>query len=145
MENQRYRSLVAVYAMVVNEQDQILLLRRFHTGFRDGYYDMPAGHLEEGETLRQATLRELEEEAGLKAKADDLEFIELLHRFSKDRVYIDVFFRVKQWTGEAVIQEPDKCDYLSWFPMNALPEMVVPHQRDVINDRLTSRTYREIL
>ena len=64
---ERYRSLVAVYAMVVNDRKEILLLRRMNTGYRDGFYDMPAGHLEEGETLREGTIRELEEETGLKA------------------------------------------------------------------------------
>lgn len=42
METEHYRSLVAVYAMVLNDQGEILLLRRVNTGYRDGFYDMPA-------------------------------------------------------------------------------------------------------
>lgn len=145
MEKQRYRSLVAVYAVVMNERNEILLLRRANTGYRDGYYDLPAGHLEEGETLRQATLRELKEETGLEAHEDDLEFLELLHRFSADRVYLDVFFRVQTWVGEAAIKEPEKCDHLGWFSVDALPEMIVPHHRLVIDDRATKAAYREIV
>ncbi|MBM3205138.1 NUDIX domain-containing protein [Candidatus Uhrbacteria bacterium] len=130
--------------MVVNEKNEMLLLRRANTGYRDGFYDMPAGHLEEKETLRQATVRELKEETGLVATEDDLEFLEILHRFSTARDYIDVFFRVKKWTGEAAIQEPEKCDHLGWFPIDAPPEMIVPHQRSVIQDRLNNTTYREV-
>ena len=37
MEKEHYRSLVAVYAMIVNEANEILLLRRANTGYRDGY------------------------------------------------------------------------------------------------------------
>lgn len=141
---EHHRSLVAVYAMVINDQEEILLLRRANTGYRDGYYDMPAGHLQDGETLREATVRELREEAGVHADLDDLEFVELLHRFSSDRVYIDVFFRIKKWTGAPSIQEPQKCDDMAWFPLAALPEMIVPHQRCVLVDRATCNLYREI-
>ncbi len=143
-KEERYRSLVAVYVMVVNDRDEILLLRRANTGYRNGQYDMPAGHLEEGETLRQATLRELKEETGLIASEDHLEFIELLHRFCGDRVYLDVFFRVNQWKGEATIMETSKCDHLAWFPLAALPENIVPHQNQVIQDRINDCMYREI-
>jgi 8-oxo-dGTP diphosphatase len=145
MEPQRYRSLVAVYAVVMNVQNKILLLRRANTGYRDGYYDMPAGHLEEGETLRHATLRELKEETGLQANEEDVEFIELLHRFSHDRVYVDVFFRINKWTGEAMIKETEKCDHMDWFSLDDLPEMIVPHQGRVIKDHAVGITYREIV
>ena len=144
METERYRSLVAVYVMAINDQEEILLLRRAHTGYRDGYYDMPAGHLEEGETLRQAALRELKEETGLTASEDQLEFVELLHRMSTDRVYLDIFFQVKQWKGDAIIMEPSKCDHLAWFPLERLPENIVPHQHQVIKDKVEHCPYREI-
>ena len=145
MEKERYRSLVAVYLIAINDRQEILLLRRANTGYRDGYYDMPAGHLEKDETLRQAAIRELKEETGLSASEDDLEFVELIHRMStNERVYLDVFFQVKRWKGEAAIMEPSKCDDLNWFPLEALPENVVPHQRQVMQDRTEHLSYREI-
>lgn len=143
MEKERYRSLVAVYVVVINDRQEILLLRRANTGYRDGYYDMPAGHLEDSETLRQAALRELKEETGLDASEEDLVFLELLHRFAGERVYLDVFFRAKQWEGNASIMEPSKCDHLAWFPFESLPK-IVPHQVQVIQDRKTNCSYREI-
>lgn len=144
MQTEHYRSLVAVYVMVVNARNEILLLRRMNTGYRDGFYDMPAGHLEGGETLRQAAARELKEETGLTTSEDDLEFIELLHRTSTDRVYLDVFFQVKQWEGNAEIMEPLKCDDLAWFSLDALPEKIVPHQLQVLKDKVEHCAYREI-
>lgn len=138
-----YRSLVAVYAIVINDKEEILLLRRHNTGYRDGFYDMPAGHLEENEWLREATARELFEETGLQTTVDDLEFVELLHRVSSSgRTYLDVFFYVKQWTGNATIQEPEKCDDLGWFPLSDLPKLV-PHQHQTLSDRIKQIHYRE--
>lgn len=145
MEKERYRSLVAVYLIAINDRREILLLRRANTGYRDGYYDMPAGHLEKGETLRQSAIRELKEETGLSALEDDLEFVELLHRVSTDeRVYLDVFFQVKQWIGVADIMEPSKCDDLKWFSLEELPQNIVPHQLQVMQDRAEPLFYREI-
>ena len=141
----KYRSLVAVYAMLVNERNEVLLGRRCNTGFRNGYYDMPAGHLEDGETLREGAVRELLEEAGVKALVDDLELVELSHRKSTDnRVYVDVFFKVKKWEGEPSIQEPEKCDHMAWFSVDGLPEMMVPYQKKALIDRMDGKRYREV-
>lgn len=143
MQNQHYRSLVAVYALVINEQNEILLLRRANTGFCDGFYAMPAGHLEEGETLRQAVVRELKEEVGILAKEEDAEFVQLCHRFSQDRVYLDVFFRIRVWSGEVVNNEPEKCDHIDFFPTDSLPQPIVSYQHRVIEDCRTHCVYRE--
>lgn len=145
MKPEKYRSLVAVYAILVNDKNEVLLGRRFNTGFRDGYYNVPAGHLEDGETLREAVARELMEEVGIKASVDELSLIELSHnKASDDRVYLDVFFAVKKWEGEPGIQEPEKCDHLAWFPMDALPEKVVPYQRAALLDIANGKVYREV-
>lgn len=145
MNDEKYRSLVAAYVMMVNDKNELLLARRINTGYRDGFYDMPAGHLEDGETLTEAAARELLEETGVKASVEDFEFVEVLHRKStENRVYIDFFFRVKRWEGEPSIQETDKCDHMAWFPMDALPENIVPHQKYILTDRAESRVYREV-
>jgi mutator protein MutT len=142
---EKYRSLVAAYVMVMNNKNEILLARRINTGYRDGFYDMPAGHLEAEETLTQAAARELKEETGLDAKPEDMEFVQLLHRESTDdRQYLDVFFKAKKWNGEPHIVEPDKCDDMRWFPLDALPENVVPHQRRVLESLKQGTRYQEM-
>ena len=51
---------------VLLEQDGcVLLMRRAGTGFFDGLYSLPGGHVEEGETLRATAVREMREELGI--------------------------------------------------------------------------------
>ena len=57
----RYQSKIAVFLVLTRETKdgtEILLQRRYNTGFMDGMYDMAAsGHVEKGETLSQAVVR----------------------------------------------------------------------------------------
>ena len=54
---------VAVYLLLLRE-GQVLLLRRHNTGYEDGNYSVIAGHVEPGERITQALVREAAEEAG---------------------------------------------------------------------------------
>lgn len=49
--------------VLFNSQGQVLLIRD-----RQGYWCFPKGHPDAGESLRQAALREVEEETGIKGK-----------------------------------------------------------------------------
>ncbi len=44
----------------------LLLGKRLGTGFRDGQWCLPGGHVDPGERIRQAAAREAEEELGIK-------------------------------------------------------------------------------
>ena len=119
---ERFKIKVAVYALLMKD-NKILLLRRFNTGWQDGNYGLPSGHLEADENLIEATLREMEEEVGVKSKKEDVEFVHTMHRKS---VYVDFYFLVKNWEGEVQNMEIDKCDDLSWFNLDSLPENIIP-------------------
>jgi len=47
---------------------------------------------------------------------------------------VDYFLLATDWSGEPTIREPDKCADLRWFPLDALPDPVVPHELQVIED-----------
>ena len=123
----RSRFPVAVHLFFFRD-DHILLLRRFNTGWEDGKYSVPAGHVEIGETVVQATIREAREEIGVRLEHQDIEVVHVMNRKSEEE-RIDFFLVVKRWTGEIVNNEPDKCDELSWYPLTALPSNVIPYVR----------------
>lgn len=106
----------------------ILLMRRAGTGFFDGLFSLPGGHVEPGESLRQTAVRELAEETGVTVAPDALEYVGVVHRLS-DTNRIDFVLRAIGWRGEPHIREPDKCDAMQWAARGALPSNTVPYVR----------------
>jgi 8-oxo-dGTP pyrophosphatase MutT (NUDIX family) len=49
----RIRFPVTVHLLFIRD-NQVLLLRRFNTGYEDGNYSIPAGHLDGDELVRVA-------------------------------------------------------------------------------------------
>lgn len=108
----------------------------------DGFYMVPSGHVEEGEFPTSAMIREAKEEVGLDINKKDLEFIQFLYRQKQDVTgeRVDIFFRCTKWTGEIVNTEEDKCDDIRFFPLDNLPENIVPYIKAVL-DNMTDRVY----
>lgn len=130
----RYRSRIAVFLVMTRETNngtEILLQRRCNTGYKDGMYDMAAsGHVEKGETLSQSVVREAKEELGIEVDEYDLEFLCLIHPYKDD--YLNVFYKAKKYIGTPTIMEKDKCDDLSWFNIDNLPDNLIPRYRNTI-------------
>lgn len=131
MQNERFKVIAATHLFLV-KQGKILLLRRFNTGFEDGNYSVPAGHLDGKETAMQATIREAKEEAGIEIKPEDMEAVHVMNRLSGGVERIDFFFKAEKCTGEPRNTEPHKCDGLGWFEIEKLPENMVPYVRQAI-------------
>ena len=120
----------------------ILLLRRFNTGFRDGEYSVPAGHLDGDETVMAAAVREAEEETGVRIEADDIVFSSVMHRNEGDE-RVDFFVHVLKWQGEPVNTEPEKCDELIWADVQALPINTIPYIRRAIDNHRKGSSFDE--
>ena len=132
---------VTVHLFFLRE-NQILLLRRFNTGFRDGEYSIPAGHLDGGESVMQAAIREAQEEVGLLLAESDLSFSTVMHRIEDDE-RVDFFVQVHQWQGEPFNAEPEKCDDLRWVDIRALPANTIPYVRQALANHLAGLRFDE--
>jgi 8-oxo-dGTP diphosphatase len=128
----RFKLIGAVHLFLI-EGDNILLLRRFNTGYEDGNYSVPAGHLDGEEEVKSAAIREAKEECGIDILPDDLQVVHVMHRKSTDE-RIDFFLAAAKWTGEIVNAEPHKCDELRWVQLDQLPGNVIPYVRQAIEN-----------
>lgn len=137
----RARFPVTVHLLFLRD-GKLLMARRRNTGYRDGEYSVPAGHLDGGETVRAAGVREALEEVGLQLHEADLAFVGVMHRLEDDE-RVDYFMRVSAWTGEPVNTEPDKCDDLRWVSLDALPLNTVPYVRRAISNHLRGIIFDE--
>ena len=128
----RLQAIVAVHLLLVRG-DEILLLRRFNTGYEDGNYSVIAGHLDGGEPVLTAMRREAREEAGIDLDPATTEIAGVMHRLTDHDERVDFFVVATNWTGEVTNREPDKCDDLRWFLLDSLPPNIIPYIRTAID------------
>lgn len=122
----RFQFLVAVHAFFIKD-DQVLLLERANTGYMDGHFSVPAGHVDGGESIWQAMRREIKEEVGVEVH-DKHQPIHVMHRSnSPTEERIDYFFLIENWQGKLKVGEPEKCSQIKWFNLWQLPENIIPY------------------
>lgn len=140
--SQRFTFIGSVYLFLI-EENKILLQRRFQTGFEDGNYGVPAGHLDGNETARAGCVREIREEIGININPSDLSVIHIMHRKSPQDERIDFFMTTSAYTGTITNLEPEKCDDLQWFALDSLPANMVDYVRVAIENYKDGISYSE--
>ncbi len=141
----RFKLIPAVY-LLLRRDNEMLFLRRANTGYQDGKYSIIAGHLDGDELATAGIVREAKEEAGVIVSPKDVKLVHTCHRLTRNQVgheRLDLFFETDKWQGEVVNAEPEKCEDLSWFPVDKLPDNVLPLVRNVINDIVRDVSYSE--
>lgn len=137
----RFKLIPEAHLLLFRE-NRILLLRRQNTGYEDGNYSVVAGHIDGNETASQAMVREAKEESGLELRAENLRMSHVIHRRSTDE-RVSFFFTATVWKNEPQNLEPEKCSELSWFPLDALPQNVIPYVRHAIEQVVLGNPYSE--
>lgn len=131
---QRARFPATVHLFFFRER-QVLLIRRYNTGFADGQYSVPAGHLDGDETVIAAAAREAQEEVGVRLEADCIHYSQVMHRRDGDE-RVDFFVNVSEWQGEPFNAEPGKCDEIRWANVDDLPENTIPYIKQALHNHL---------
>jgi 8-oxo-dGTP diphosphatase len=141
MAQDNTRAYVHVYLLLV-QGDKLLFSLRQNTGYEDGKYSLVAGHVETGESAKQACVREAKEEIGIHIDPSDLEVVHTMHRRS-DRECIDIFLFCDRWKGQVANQEPQKCGGVQFFSKIALPDNLVGYVREALKDIDNNVVYSE--
>jgi len=131
----RFKMIASSYLILI-QNGKILLSRRFNTGYEDGKYSLPAGHIEDNESLTRGAAREIFEEIGVTLAPQACKLVHVMHRKEND-IRMDFFFTQPHFfqsgAGQAPVnKEPEKCDDLSWFSLESLPENTIPYIRHAI-------------
>ena len=133
MSKSRFNFFAAVY-LIAKKENKVLLIRRFNTGWMDGMYTLPAGHIDGNETAQTAMFREAKEEVNLSILANDLHVVHTMHRKAENgREYFDIFLEAKSFSGEIKNNEENKCDEIGWFSLDSLPENTLDYVKEVFN------------
>ncbi len=134
--------MIASGYLLLIRNGKILLSRRCNTGYEDGKYSVPAGHIEDNETLTAGTIREIAEEVGVRLAPSDLTLVHVMHRKGTD-IRMDFFFTTKKRGITPDNREPHKADDLRWFPLAQMPENTIPYIRAAIENFQKGIIYSE--
>jgi 8-oxo-dGTP diphosphatase len=131
-------------AVIIRKGKKILFVLRQNTGWSDGMYCLPGGHVEDGEKFSAAAVREAHEEVNLTVEA--LKPVHITQRISTSSdVRFGLFFEVTTWSGTPENMEPERHAELIWFDENDLPfHNIVQFQADVLQAIRQGKMYSEL-
>lgn len=133
---------VDVCVLLTRSDGSVLLGERKGTGFADGQYGIPGGHLEADESASQGAARELKEEVGVLIDPHDLVCAHVAHhRNGEGKTRIGFFFTTTRWQGTPTNMEPDLCSGLSWIDPEHLPENTIPYIATIIGRIRSGETF----
>lgn len=131
---ERYQSMLVADLLLKRKnkigETEILLALRKNTGYNDGEYELPGGHVDAGEDLIGAMIREAKEELNIVIHREDLKIEHILHHYKGNRMKFVI--SSERYEGELKIGEPDKCEKIEWFCIDELPENLDKKGRKVI-------------
>lgn len=107
---------VGIGALIINKKGKVLIIRRGPTSQNEkGFWGIPGGTVEYGETLEDAAVRETEEELGITVKP--LKTLSMLNHIIPEEKQHWVTAAVVSLLikGTPKIQEPGKIDKTRWI------------------------------
>ncbi|GAA1654034.1 NUDIX domain-containing protein [Actinoplanes couchii] len=116
---------VRIVAAVLRDGDRVLLCHR-SAGRRwdPDLWDLPGGHVDEGEQPEESLVRELREELGITVPEPAGPPMREIRTATFDlRIWL-----VDRWTGTPVNAAPDEHDTVQWFETSGLDRLDLAHE-----------------
>ncbi len=123
--------------------NDILLLHRADVAFGSGLYGLSGGKVEQGETARQAVVREIREELGLEFLESDFQLVHTFHHKGIKTEYIALIFKADISKMIPINNEPNKHDDMQFFNPQQLPENIIPAHKQAIECIMHNVRYSE--
>jgi mutator protein MutT len=120
-----YSGPVQIVTAVLRDGDRVLLCHR-SAGRRwySDVWDLPGGHVEEGEDPRESLVRELREELGITASAPSGP---PMHEIRTVTLEMQIWL-VDRWIGTPVNAAPQEHDAVAWFETSDLGGLRLAHK-----------------
>lgn len=116
--------------VIVKVNNEILLCQRSPKNSLPGIWSVPAGTVEDGETTKEAAVREFHEETDIIIGQDDLRFVGLVPRTSRDGKDVKGWMYVYLLESNAFLypdlenakdgEEHTDCGYFTWEDIKKL-------------------------
>lgn len=136
---ERFKLVITVGLILLNDKGQVLLQKRCNTGYMDGKYGLIAGHLEKDESLVDGITREAKEEIDAILDKNNVEFVCMIRR-GDNCDYVNTYFKYINYNKEIQRNEPEKCLELKWFDIDKLPDNIIPNDKRAI-DNMNKKVY----
>lgn len=118
--------IVGVVGVVVNDQDQVLLLR--HRFWKDGSWGLPGGYANKNEKLEECLAREVTEETGLA-----INNISLIKLVSGYKLRLEAYFSAQSTSTTFALDTKEVLE-ARFFALNALPAELIDSHRQILQE-----------
>lgn len=116
---------------VLVERGKVLLVKRNHPPF-EGYWVFPGGHVDYGETVEEAVVREMAEEIGVEVKIEELIDVYSDPAADPRGHRVTIAYLLKRVHGEITIDR--EASEFKWFSLNRLPSKIGFDHRVILHD-----------
>lgn len=138
-----FKIVCAVNALIIKD-NQILLGLRQNTGWGDGCYNFPGGHIDGKEWPTKAICRELKEEIGIEVNPINVKFENMIYYIRPDHERIQLLMKINSWSGQIENMELDKCIKLEWFGLDKLPKNLTDYCKTALTMYVNKTQYFEV-
>lgn len=114
--------------VIIKNNNKILIGKRFGK-HRSGFYSIPGGLLEAGESFEECAIREIFEETNLKIESPQFFCVtNNLNTFKQENIHnISIILIANIFKGNLIAKEPEKFSEFHWYDLSEVVNIPEPH------------------